>query len=66
MGGLSSLLGPLFGGGAAPSAAPYAGYPQAGYPNAAAGSAYGAPGATGSMGGLGSLLGPLFGGRSTP
>jgi hypothetical protein len=66
MGGLSSLLGPLFGGGAASSAAPYAGYPQAGYPNAAAGSAYGAPGATGSMGGLGSLLGPLFGGRSTP
>jgi hypothetical protein len=68
-GGLSSLLGPLFGGAGAPSAAPPAGYPQAGYPNAAAGSPYGAPGApgaTGAMGGLGSLLGPLLGGRSTP
>jgi hypothetical protein len=69
MGGLSSLLGPLLGGGGAPSAAPYAGYPQAGYPNAAAGSPYGAPGALGqtsSMGGLGSLLGPLLGGRTAP
>ncbi len=66
-GGLSSLLGPLFGGGA-PSASP-GGYPQAGYPNAAAGSPYGAPGSsgqTGSMGALGSLLGPLLGGRTTP
>src|SRR5215469_11502181 len=35
MGGLGSLLGPLLGGGAAPSAAPYAGYPQS--PNGAAG-----------------------------
>jgi len=65
-GGLSSLLGPLLGGGAASSPAPYPGYPQTGYPNAAAGSQYGAPGATGSMGGLGALLGPLFGVRSTP
>ncbi len=62
-GGLSSLLGPLFGGGSAPSAAPY---PQAGYPNAAAGSPYGTPTSTGAMGGLGSLLGPLFGARSAP
>ena len=69
MGGLSSLLGPLFGGGGASSGAPYAGYPQAGYPNAAAGSPYGAPGSSGqmgSMGGLGSLLGPSLGGRTTP
>lgn len=64
--GLGSLLGPLLGGGGAPSAAPYAGYPQAGYPNAAAGSPYGAPGATGQMGGLGSLLGPLLGGQTAP
>jgi hypothetical protein len=68
MGGLSSLLGPLLGTGAAPPAAPYppAGYPQAGYPGAAAGSPYGVPATTGSMGGLSSLLGPLLGGRSTP
>jgi hypothetical protein len=67
-GGLSSLLGPLLGGGSALSAAPYpsAGYPQAGYPGAAAGSPYGAPAATGSMGGLSSLLGPLLGGGSIP
>jgi hypothetical protein len=71
-GGLSSLLGPLLGTGAAPSGAPYAGYPQAGYPNGAPGSPSGAPGTTGttgsmgSMGGLGSLLGPLLGGRSIP
>ena len=66
-GGLSSLLGPLLGGGGAPSGAP--GYPQAGYPNAATGSPYGAPGSSGqmgAMGGLGSLLGPLLGGRTTP
>jgi hypothetical protein len=66
-GGLSSLLGPLFGGGGAPAGAP--GYPQAGYQNPAAGSPYGAPGSSGqmgSMGGLGSLLGPLLGGRTTP
>jgi hypothetical protein len=66
MGGLSSLLGPLLGGGGAPSAAPYGGYPQAGYPNAGAGSPYGAPGAAGQMGGLGSLLGPLLGGQTAP
>jgi len=53
MGGLSSLLGPLMGGGAAPSAAPYPGYPQS--PNGAASSPLGA------SGGLGSLLGPLLG-----
>jgi hypothetical protein len=67
-GGLSSLLGPLLGGGGAPSA-PLGGYPQPGYPNTAAGSPYGAPGSsaqTGSMGALGSLLGPLLGGRTTP
>jgi hypothetical protein len=68
MGGLGSLLGPLLGGGGAPSAGSYppGGYPQAGYPNAAAGSPYAAPGATGQMGGLGSLLGPLLGGRTAP
>jgi hypothetical protein len=54
MGGLSSLLGPLMGGGAAPSAAPYPGYPQS--PNGAGGSPFGA------SGGIGSLLGPLLGG----
>jgi hypothetical protein len=64
-GGLSSLLGPLLGGGASPSA----GYPQSGYPNAAAGSPYGTPsgsGQAGAMGGLGSLLGPLLGGGAIP
>jgi len=67
MGGLTSLLGPLLGGGsAAPAAAPYptAGYPQAGYPNAAAGYPNAAPAAAGSMGGIGSLLGPLLRGGS--
>ena len=64
-GGLGALLGPLMGGGAAPSAAPYGGYPQ----GANAPSPYGAPGAvgqTGSAGGLGALLGPLLGARSIP
>jgi hypothetical protein len=62
MGGLISLIGPLLGGGGAPSTAPYAGYPPTGYQNPAAGSPYGAPAASGQMGGLGSLLGPLLGG----
>ena len=53
MGGLSSLLGPLMGGGAAPSAATYPGYPQA--PNGATSSPFGA------SGGIVSLLGPLLG-----
>jgi len=64
-GDLGALLGPLMGGGAAPSAAPYGGYPQV----ANAPSPYGASGAvgqTGSAGGLGALLGPLLGGRSIP
>ena len=64
-GGLGALLGPLMGGGAAPSAAPYGGYPQ----GANAPSPYGVPGAvgqTGSAGGLGALLGPLMGGGAAP
>jgi len=64
-GDLGALLGPLMGGGAAPSAAPYGGYPQ----GANAPSPYGASGAvgqTGSAGGLGALLGPLLGARSIP
>jgi hypothetical protein len=48
-GGLSSLLGPLMGGGAAP----YPGYPQS--PNGAVGNPYG------GAGGIGALLGPLLG-----
>jgi hypothetical protein len=51
---------------APPAPYPPAGYPSAGYPNAAAGSPYGAPGASGSTGGLSSLLGPLFGGAAAP
>jgi len=54
MGGLGSLLGPLMGGGAAPSSAPYPGYAQS--PNGANVSPFGA------SGGIGSLLGPLLGG----
>jgi len=68
-GGLSSLLGPLFGGGGAPSAAPYpsGGYPPAGYPNPAAGSPYGAPATTGSMGAImNSLIGSMRGSGPTP
>ena len=64
-GGLGALLGPLMGGGAAPSAVPYGGYQQ----GANAPSPYGVPGAvgqTGSAGGLGALLGPLLGARSMP
>jgi hypothetical protein len=57
--GLSSLLGPLFGGGSTPSAA--------GYPNAVAGSPNGAPAATGSMGAImNSLMGSIRGSGSTP
>ncbi|HVB79753.1 MAG TPA: hypothetical protein VNE82_07345 [Candidatus Binataceae bacterium] len=66
MGGLSSLIGPLLGGGGAPSAAPnpsVGGYPQAGYPNPA----YGAPTTTGSMGNIvNSLIGSMRGSGSTP
>ena len=65
--GLSSLLGPLLGtGAAAPSGAPVANYPQAGYPTEQPAPSTRHRRATGSMGGLSSLLGPLLGGGSIP